>query len=356
MTYFKKHSTTCPKASWPARVFGIIKDIPIPRTEFTSPEVDFVLENLSIASLRLLPGHAHISTTAEADITQAAPGQEAQTSASAKTTVKLQGLQLSLKELSFYHEQKEHSGVTPSKFTGLVDVEIPPRGVDAEISLSLLPTTDSGARERQGGFFHIDRVTLSLSDNMDIKPHKTNHSILVGTFKSTIKKRVRKALEGALREQLEFAFTFADRTAYDVHQRSKVFRDAGLAPAAAYAGAVVSEAGRLRQLPGPLTGWRATGTGVIKDDPRSDKAYAMGAEPQIISGEKRGPVGQFSGPLGGERPQDKAPVADANGKVEGLTKEGARAAKTFKARKDEKEAEERKREGWRSGAFDALTA
>uniref|UniRef100_D8Q4R6 Uncharacterized protein n=1 Tax=Schizophyllum commune (strain H4-8 / FGSC 9210) TaxID=578458 RepID=D8Q4R6_SCHCM len=281
------------------RVFGLLKDIPIPRTEYTSPEVDFVLENLNIESARILPGHAHIKTTAEADITQDVPGQEARTSASAQTTIQLQGVQLHLREVSFYHEQKEHSAIAPNKFTGLVDVTLPPRGVDAEISLSMLPTTDTAGRERHGGFFKIERVTLNLSDDMDIKPHKTNHSLLVGAFKGTIKKRVRKALEGALRDQLEFALTFLDRTAYDIHKRAKVFLDTGLSPAAAYAGATVSEIGHLRSLPGPgpLTGWRATGTGVVKDDPRSDKAFAMGAEPQIISGDKRGPAGTFSGPL-----------------------------------------------------------
>ncbi|KAL1747091.1 hypothetical protein HDZ31DRAFT_80677 [Schizophyllum fasciatum] len=340
------------------RVFGLLKDIPIPRTEYTSPEVDFVLENLNIESARILPGHAHIKTTAEADITQEVPGQEARTSASAHTTVQLQGVQLHLREVSFYHEQKEHSAITPSKFTGLVDVTLPPRGVDADISLTMLPTTDTAGRERQGGFFKIERVNLNLSDDMDIKPHKTNHSVLVGAFKGTIRKRVRKALEGALRDQLAFALAFLDRTAYDIHKRAKVFLDTGLSPAAAYAGATVSEIGHLRSLPGPgpLTGWRATGTGIVKDDPRSDKAFAMGAEPQIISGDKRGPAGTFSGPLGGERPRDAAPVSDANGKVDELKKEGVRKAQTFKARKEEKEAVERRQEGWRSGAFDALTA
>ena len=159
-------------------------------------------------------------------------------------------------------------------------------------------------------------------------------------------------------DQLEFALTFLDRTAYDIHKRAKVFLDTGLSPAAAYAGATVSEIGHLRSLPGPgpLTGWRATGTGVVKDDPRSEKAFAMGAEPQIISGEKRGPAGTFSGPLGGERPRDTKPVSDANGKVEEVKKEGVRKAQTFKARKEEKEAVERQQEGWRSHAFDALTA
>ena len=39
-----------------------------------------------------------------------------------------------------------------------------------------------------------------------------------------------------------------------------------------------------------------------------------------------------------------------------MKKEGVRKAQTFKARKEEKEAVERQQEGWRSRAFDALTA
>ena len=53
-----------------------------------------------------------------------------------------------------------------------------------------------------------------------------------------------------------------------------------------------SEFGKLSRGEGGLfKGWKATETGLIKDEGniRSDAVFALGAEPQVLPGEKRGP-------------------------------------------------------------------
>ena len=85
-------------------------------------------------------------------------------------------------------------------------------------------------------------------------------------------------------------------------------------PFASLAAAVWSEIGKLEreQRAGPVDmDWKATGTGVIVEqrvrvgaDAQGEggevrkSAFAMGAEPQILAGEKRGPLGTGSEPIG----------------------------------------------------------
>ncbi|KII92993.1 hypothetical protein PLICRDRAFT_35158, partial [Plicaturopsis crispa FD-325 SS-3] len=89
------------------------------------------------------------------------------------------------------------------------------------------------------------------------------------------------------------------------------------------------------------------------------------AEPQILSGEKRGPNGTFSGTL-----EDKMDVVadkvgvqvDHDGLREAagsakelagdLVQSGYDQANTFKHIVDKKTGEEQRKEGWKSGAFD----
>ncbi|EJD54325.1 hypothetical protein AURDEDRAFT_156106 [Auricularia subglabra TFB-10046 SS5] len=50
------------------RVFAMLKEIPLPRMEYVDSDVEFVLENLNLVSLQLLPGHIKLSHTKDTDI------------------------------------------------------------------------------------------------------------------------------------------------------------------------------------------------------------------------------------------------------------------------------------------------
>ena len=133
-----------------------------------------------------------------------------------------------------------------------------------------------------------------------------------------------------------------------------------------------SELGKLsRGEGGLLKGWKATGTGLIKAEgnTRDDAVFAMGAEPQVLSGEQQGPKGNFSESIKervatemdididdvdvqgqvsevGERAREVA--AEAKEKV----KEGYQKVKTFKESVQQKAEKEKRQPGWESSAFD----
>jgi hypothetical protein len=184
----------------------------------------------------------------------------------------------------------------------------------------------------------------------------------------------RKALATTLSEQLRTALEFADGVAFDISKRSVVFEDMGLTRGPALAGAIWSEVGRFMRAgarssrAGLTEGWQLTGTGVIKHG--NESSIAMGAEPQILSGDKHGPKATLAEPIG-NKVQRAADEVGMDVDVEGaaanaqetaasvteqaadLVQKGVKKVRGFKQTIDNKREEELKSEGWRSSAFDA---
>ncbi|KAI0319731.1 hypothetical protein OF83DRAFT_1240205 [Amylostereum chailletii] len=357
------------------RFLGMLKHVPIPRTEYKDPETEFVLENLDISSLSLLPGHAYIRNITDVDITAPENGP-ATTSVGSLTHVHLKGLQMKLEEISFYYLDKT-AALGPSEFKGIVGVTLPPQGIDIDIKFRLLPSSPEGLKQRQqsAAYHRVERVDVSINEDTEFVVKESNHPVLLTVFKPILNSRLRNTLQTVLREQVRSVLESVDSIMYDVAERTQVFADAGVSRGPALSAAFWSELGRLQRLPGGLmSGWRATGTGLVKEmgDSSSGAALAMGAEPQILSPEQRGPIGTMSEPLAdktqrvvreGAEQMDVDVHADASNvrdqakegveEVRKATKEGIRQVRAFKELVEEKQAVEAKKEGWKSDAFDA---
>ncbi|KAG1718945.1 hypothetical protein EDB19DRAFT_1898934 [Suillus lakei] len=334
------------------RLLRVIKDIPIPSLIEPSTlitEIEFVLENLDISSLSLLPGHVYIRNIT--DSTTTAIGT--------LTHIRMQAVQLSLKEVSFFYRDKAAT-VGPKDFTGLMEFILPPKGIDIDLKFRLIPNTPQGLKERErlGRFFIIERVEANVAEDVNMQVKQSNHPILASVFRPVIMLRFREAISRTLEEQIRGLFDTADALAFDIGRRSEVFKDAGLGTASSVVAAMWSEIGRLRRMEGGLlSGWRATGTGVVKDDLGGDAKIAMGAEPQILPGEKRGPLGTHAEPLAA-----RIPGVDVGGALEGAQtaverveqagKEGLKQVQSFKQSVEHKKKEEEQRRGWQSPAFD----
>ncbi|KAG2125484.1 hypothetical protein DEU56DRAFT_743663 [Suillus clintonianus] len=341
------------------RILRVIKNIPIPRTEFVDNEIEFVLENLNVSSLSLLPGHVYIRNITDVDITAPAGSQSTTTAFGTLTHIRMQAVQLALKEVSFFYRDKLAT-VGPKEFTGLMEFILPPKGIDIDLKFRLIPNTPEGLKERErlGRFFKIERIEVTLAEDIDLEIKQSNHPILTSVFKPVFMLRFRDAISRTLEEQIRGLFDTADALAFDIGRRSEVFQDAGLGTSSSVVAAMWSEIGKLRRMEGGLlSGWRATGTGIVKDDLGGNAKIAMGAEPQILSGEKRGPLGTHAEPLA-----ERIPGADVGGALEGAKttververagREGLKQVQSFKQSVEHKKLEEEKRRGWKSPAFD----
>ena len=328
-------------------------------TEYVDENMEFVLEDLDISSINLLPGHVFIRNITDVEI--AAPSDGASSMAvGALTHVHIKGVQLQLSQLSFYYRDLT-STVGPKEFTGLAEVTLPPGGIDLDIKVRLIPNTPAGLAERasEKRFTRVDNVSITLSDEAQVRVTESNHQLLLSLFSPLLTARLRHALQTALGAQIRSALECIDSVVWDTTVRAEVFEDAGLARGPALAAAWWSELGRMRRLHGGLAaGWRATGTGVVRDtNTNGSKAeIAFGAEPQVLGADKHGPKATLAQPIGERAREVREGVEGAAKDVVGKAKEGVKAGvrkvRTFEEMLAEKQRTEESRKGWRSDAFD----
>lgn len=336
--------------------------ITVDRTEYKDHDVEFVLEDVDISSFNLLPSHIYIRNITDIDInTPASPNEESRTAIGTLTHIRIQAMQLTLKEVSFFYRDKLAT-LGPKEFTGVMEFKLPEKGIDVDLKLRLIPSPapeGSKSRERHGGFHQIERVEVRIAEEVELDIKQCNHQIMLSLFKPIVGMRLRNTLEKALQEQIRGSLEWVDAVAWDISKRAEVFSDAGLATGSSYIAAIWSEIGRLERMKGGgfLTGWKATGTGVMKEEKGGDAQFAMGVEPQIISGSKHGPKANFAKSLAERLPSDAeglgtGPDAGVIRQVAGeLVHEGKEAVKSFQKTVEVKTAREKKRPGWESVAF-----
>ncbi|KAJ6510455.1 hypothetical protein C8R45DRAFT_1160962 [Mycena sanguinolenta] len=353
-------------AVYAPRMLSMLKDLPIPRTEYVDNDTELVLENLDISSFGLNPAHIFVRNITDVDVrtSETAP---ATTGVGTFTHIRLQAVQLALQDVSFYYKDKTAT-MPPSEYTGLLALTMPPQGIDVDIKVRLIPSAETRAAKR--AYHHIELLTVTIADNVEVDVRESNHPIMLSIFKPIFNMRFRDALGRALGEQLRVGLDWLDGVAWDVAQRAEVFADAGVGRGPALAAAVWSEMGRLSRE--RTTGWRTTGTGVVLEEHVQGAKFAMGAEPQVLPGEKRGPVGTASESLEsrvGQAVQEvqsevglpasgdvseaaKQGVQDVQTHVQGMVREGRRQVRSFQRSVEEKSAMEKKIPGWKSEAFD----
>ncbi|RDB22342.1 Uncharacterized protein C32A11.02c [Hypsizygus marmoreus] len=376
------------------RVVGFLSDIPIPRTEFKDSEIEFVLENLDISTLNILPSHVYIRNITDVDITTAhSPTSAPHTAIGTLTRIKVDAVQLTLKDVSFWYKDLNASMISPSEFSGLLALTLPPQGISLDIKVRLIPSTIPAhapdSRASLGHYHIIEHVKVAISEDVNMEVKESNHGVLLAMFKPIFMMRFREALEKTLAGQLRAALEWMDGVAWDVGRRREVFEDTGMmGGSAAVLAAIWSEFGRFRReresAEGADVEWWATGTGVVveqrKVEGKGDVKFAMGAEPQILGGEKRGPLGTGAEPLakrvgeavseatgvdmreavervgevdaGRMRGEVGAVAGRVKGQAEGIVKEGKRKVKSFRTAVEMKKEVEERKEGWRSDAFD----
>ncbi|KAF8621696.1 hypothetical protein AX15_007557 [Amanita polypyramis BW_CC] len=345
------------------QILEFLKDIPVPRTEYKDEDIEFVLENLDISSLKLHPSHAYLRNVTDVDITTLAPHAATKAWVGTLTHIRLQALQLALDDVSFWYRDKKAMRLGPKEFTGLLTVTLPEKGVDVNLKIKLIPANVKGSQSREAlNHFHtIEKLEVRISDDVGLEVKESDHPITLALFRPLIMARLRNALEKSLTEELGVVINWLDGVAYDVGKRMEVFEDTGIGKGSSLMVALWSEVGRL-QREGVLGRGemevRPTGTGVVvehyetsEEGEREKRAsFAMGAEPQILSGKKRGPLGTGSEGL---KESTAAGVGEGLGKrAEEMARSGRRRVLGFKRRIEVKAREAQRQKGWQSEAFE----
>ena len=144
--------------------------------------MEFVLEDLDISSMGLLPGTVFVRNITDFEISSPTNGTSSM-AVGALTHVHVKGVQLKLSQVSFYYRDLT-STVGPKEFTGLAEVTLPSGGVDLDIKVRLIPSTPAGLAERaeKKRFTRVDSISVNLSDDAEVRVTESNHQILVNIF------------------------------------------------------------------------------------------------------------------------------------------------------------------------------
>ncbi|EJD47853.1 hypothetical protein AURDEDRAFT_151311 [Auricularia subglabra TFB-10046 SS5] len=321
------------------RLFSMLKEIPLPRTEFIDDGTEVVLENMTFESLNLLPGHVTITNTTSVNIDAPSVGQT-QRNVSTRTRIQFTGVQMQLKQVSFFFHDKSLPAV--KTVTGLMDVTIPEKGVNMDLTLVLLPTaTGTEERRKRHAFHRVEDVKVHL-DGVKIGIKESNHQVLLSMLKPVMRARLTKVLSETLEQYTRITMEALDGMAYDVHTRAQVFADAGAPMVPAYISGLFSFFGRPTEGKSALADVTTTNVGVVKELEGKNKAFAIGAGPQLVSGEKHGPVATSSrAAMTATDAKNKAALAAPAPQIEGFAEALAR-------KRDAEQAVS----NWRSSAYD----
>ncbi|KAJ3868020.1 hypothetical protein EV359DRAFT_33186 [Lentinula novae-zelandiae] len=364
------------------RALSMMKDIPIPRTEYKDAESELVLENLDVSSFNLLPSHMYIRNITDIDIVAPASAPDAPVQPESKTQlgtltqIRIQAIQLAVSDISFYYKDKTAT-IGPAEYTGRMSLTLPPKGIDVDVKMPPFATATKTVSQRSlhRAFHVIEHLDVRITDEFELDIKDSNHGVMIAMFKPIMALRLKSALEGFVSEHFRQIFEGLDGLAYDISERAEIFKDTGLGSSASIGAAVWSEVGRMRRLGldsrrrGQYTDWQATGTGVVVaerqvdletgEDKERERKFAMGAEPQILSGEKKGPDGTASESLSKRLRSATGQALDDTGvniseQAKEIFEDGKNQVKNFKDAVKHKSDVEKHREGWQSSAFDFM--
>ncbi|KAK6086403.1 hypothetical protein SCUP234_02616 [Seiridium cupressi] len=187
--------------------FENIAYIPIPRIEYTDPQIDAVVENLVLESDNFMPNVLEIASD-----NYFRWGRKKIASKNKNTIdVHVAGIQMDLRDVSYHVKRKQ--GFPSLTDTGVADLFMGGDGFSFRMKLSTADKTD-----RQH-FFKLDKVDVDVK-NLKIKLVKSNHKLLFGLVKPLLLKVLRPVVQKVAEKQLKEQFNQFDQLMYQVRQEA----------------------------------------------------------------------------------------------------------------------------------------
>lgn len=343
------------------RILGTLKQIPLPRVEFSSEDFDLVVDNISFQAASFIPDAAHFKSNVEFHTKK---GYAAYASEfSTKTTLAFAGLRLQATDISYYvHKKTGWIGVEDAGlldiFIGSADDDKAQDGLDVTLVLSNAQDSD---RE---SFFKLDKVDVHL-ENFDINIRQSSNPIRSWLAKNALRGYIELKVKEVIEEQVSAAFKALDKQLYLLHYKSLGAAGAAPNPLAYFKGLLNTGSSGT-----PFYG-EVTESGIRKVGPRGEWVLQIGIEDELIPG-ARTRLGRRGEDIVGRKRSTEAlleegrqevigAVTDAagtdslegaydetvNNLDEAVDSERRKALKVAKRRA----REEARREGWKSDAF-----
>ena len=189
-------------------LFENVRYVPVPRIEYTDPQMDAIIENLVIESDNLAPNSFEFGSD-----NYFRWGRKTVTNANKnKVMVSVSGVQMDLKDVSYYVKKKQ--GFPSLKDTGVMDIFMGGSGFSFKIAME---TVDKSDRQH---FFKINTVTVDIK-SLTIKLKQSKHKLLFNLFRPLLFAILRPAIGKVLEKLIKDQVHDADAKAYAIHQEAQ---------------------------------------------------------------------------------------------------------------------------------------
>ncbi|BGP18009.1 hypothetical protein JCM10213_005048 [Rhodosporidiobolus nylandii] len=186
-------------------LFQQIGYVPIPRAEYTSKDVDLVIENLTLETANLLPNIFEIEAR---NYFALSPYDNLGDVSKHSFWVSFSQVQCDLKDVAFYINKK--SGFPKIKDSGYADVFLGGKGLSGKVHIE--------STGRKNHAFKVVETKIKI-DKLKFAVRESKHSTLINFMRplatGLIKSAISKALEAAIRAALEQA----DQQISDIKER-----------------------------------------------------------------------------------------------------------------------------------------
>ncbi|POS72079.1 hypothetical protein DHEL01_v209526 [Diaporthe helianthi] len=178
-------------------LFENVAYVPVPRIEYSDPQVDAVIENLVLESDNFTPNLLEINSE-----NHMRWGRKKVTSKHQHAfEIKVSGIQMDLRDVSFYVKKKQ--GFPSITDQGVMDIVLAGEGFGFTLKMSSADKKDSQ------NFFKVDKVDVNIN-NMKLKVKKSKHKLLFAIAKPIALKAMKPAIQKAAEKAIKDNFNQAD--------------------------------------------------------------------------------------------------------------------------------------------------
>ncbi|EPQ28928.1 uncharacterized protein PFL1_03728 [Pseudozyma flocculosa PF-1] len=196
------------------RMIQQIQEIPFPRLEFSSPEADVVIDDLSFraSTASFVPDSIRIVNRNDLSLSQRRNTYGSNVDSS--LYLEVTGLRIKAADVAYYIKKK--TGWFGWEDYGFLDLDL--GGRDGTSFVVKLHNADEDDEE---SYFRVDKVSVDMS-HLAIKVRQTRHWFLNFFLMPFVRPVVRKTLQHLLESQIQSWLQNADRSLWATQQRAKV--------------------------------------------------------------------------------------------------------------------------------------
>lgn len=147
------------------RLVGLLQEIPVPRIEFKSEDVDLVVDDVKLESASFIPRSVRIVQNNDLRFEQGYATYASDYDASIR--LRVEGINLKASNIAFWVNKK--TGFMPFEDAGLLDIDFGAQGINFDVTL------DNADEDDQETFFKIQDVHVWMND-FDFQIRENNAS------------------------------------------------------------------------------------------------------------------------------------------------------------------------------------